>query len=254
MVYPRNGTTPETAASIRQEGRASPKTANGKARVVLFAADPSDCSAGEFALNEFGSVTTVIRASNLGPALPGADCAVAVLPHLERDPDLAQLGRLCSQSRSVPVVLATRRDAENVRLTARLVLEKIVWITELQTELAPAVRAAQKRRYFQLLAGIVAGQGEFTPLLRQALVLACESRRPFLQVSELAKAVGSDRRTLWDHWHAVPVTGARPHLKDFLGWILMLKVLDLRAAGRSWPRIADRLGSTEPTLRRVVCA
>ena len=87
--------------------------------------------------------------------------------------------------------------------------------------------------------------------LREALALACEGERPIRTVERLACAVGCDRRTLWNQWKQVVGRDEPLRLQDFLHWVLLLRAMSGKTAGRSWADVADDVGVHPHTLGRL---
>jgi AcrR family transcriptional regulator len=79
--------------------------------------------------------------------------------------------------------------------------------------------------------------------------MLCEP--PFRSVSELAEALGCNRRTLWRHWRLAIGAGVILRLEDVLDWILLLHAAGHKSLGRSWSQVASELQVHPHTLARA---
>lgn len=78
---------------------------------------------------------------------------------------------LCSGHRLAfhPVVLVTRKESENLRLLAGSGFDRVVWFSEVEQSLGPAIRPARGSSYMFRLGDSIGGAGEIPPRLRSAL-------------------------------------------------------------------------------------
>ena len=179
----------------------------------------------------------------------GAACSVVAIPRLGADPDAPRLGGLRARFPLHPVVLATRGEIDNARGLAGLPVDDVVWLGEVDRELAPTVGRtcllAEARMFAAALRAAALPAG-----LRAALVRVASAEHPVRTVAALAQASGCDRRTLWNQWRQ---TAAHPELRlqDFLHWILLLRAAGAKTPGRSWAAVADDLGVHPHTLARL---
>src|SRR5919198_5622398 len=61
------------------------------------------------------------------PAALTSECAIAVVPWLSTEDAVSQIAALRFRSPLLPLVVVTAKDADNVRLLSRFVVEEIVW-------------------------------------------------------------------------------------------------------------------------------
>lgn len=183
-------------------------------------------------------------------ALPTAACSVIWMDWLDDVLALRRLADLKARRPLQPVVLVTRRDADNVRHLAGIQLDGIVWPEEVRDVLWPTVGMACARAPLRRLAAAFESAGHLPRPFRQLLACACrdESRR---SVADLACALGCDRRTLWRHWHEAGQAVAALRLEDFLHWLLLLDAAGRKVPSRGWSAIAAELDVHEHTLARL---
>lgn len=158
------------------------------------------------------------------------------------------MGRLaCFRSRFPlqPLVLVTRRDAANLRLARRVVLDEVVWVKRLEHRLPKAIERAVANTFFRGQARRFREVKGLPGDLRRALVLACRCEQPVRSVGELAEAVGCNRRTMWRQWRQVSSEG---HLKDLLSWFQLLQGVGATANGNSAGAVARELGLNEKSI------
>lgn len=179
---------------------------------------------------------------------PEASCAVVCVEHLGTDNAVARLCRLKERHPTFRVILVTRWTLDNARCLKNLALEEIVWLRELDRELARAVRTACGRAGVRSLADELGSARRLPPRLRGGLVLGCRSEPPIRTVNALAIAAGCDRRTLWREWHGAP---GDLRLEDVLHWLLLLRAGTLKDEDCSWADVAERLGVHAHTLGRM---
>jgi len=185
-------------------------------------------------------------------ALPVVTCVVVVLGWVRGgDQDQRQLDSLKERYPLRPVVLVMSKDADNVRAVRSTAVEEVVWMSEIESGLWPAVRRARANVSRQRLAGAVDRALLQDPPLQRALLYACGAERPVKSIGQLAAACGCDRRTLWRHWRDVVAAKVSLRLEDVLDWLLLLHALGRKTPTRSWSRVAAELQIHPHTLGRI---
>lgn len=180
-----------------------------------------------------------------------AACGVVIIPWLRRSPSFGKLAALKLGRPLFPIVLVTRKDADNLRELRSVVVEEVVWLSVLGTELWPAVRLAIARGSLQRLADLIRRADRLPTTLRAGLVHACCAPRPIQSVGELAEIVHQDRSTLWCHWRQSVGTLSTLRLKDVVDWITLLRAAAHIAVGRSVSEAAHAIGVHEDTISRI---
>jgi hypothetical protein len=185
-------------------------------------------------------------------SLPGSTCAIVVLGWLRKG-DLGErrLGGLKERYPLHPVVLVTSKDADNARALRSAGVEEVVWLSEIETGLWPAVRRARSSGFLQHLLRVVDRTLLSDPPLQRALRYACRAERPIRSIGHLAAASGCDRRTLWRHWHDAVAARVPLRLEDVLDWLLLLHAVGRKTPGRSWSGVAAELQIHPHTLGRI---
>jgi hypothetical protein len=201
-----------------------------------------------------GPRATMVRISawdSFERALVGAVCGIAVIEWLHADVGLRRLQLLRDRLPGKPIVLVTSRDADNARVLFGTGFQEVVWLSEIESRLWPAVQRACAAAVFQRAAQTLARALPSNPLLASALACACCAEPPFRSVSELAAALGCNRRTLWRHWRLGVGAGVMLRLEDVLDWLLLLHAVGHKSPGRSWSRVASELQVHPHTLARA---
>jgi hypothetical protein len=177
---------------------------------------------------------------------------VVVLEWVRRgDPDQRRLDSLKERDRLRPIVLVTSKDADNVRALRSTAVEEVVWLSEIEAGLAPAVSRARASVSRQRFAGVVDRALLKDPPLQKALRYACGAERPIRSIGQLAAACGCDRRTLWRHWRDVVAARVPLRLEDVLDWLLLLHGVGRKTPARSWSNVAAELQIHPHTLGRI---
>jgi hypothetical protein len=201
-----------------------------------------------------GGRTAVVRTAGwdgFERALAGAACGVAVVEWLHADVGFRRLQLLRERLPGKPLVLVTSRDADNARVLFGTGLQEVVWLSEIETRLWPAVQRASATAVFQRAAQTLARALPANPLLASALAYACSAEPPFRSVSELATALGCNRRTLWRHWRLGVGAAVMLRLEDVLDWVLLIHAVGHKSPGRSWSQVASELQVHPHTLARA---
>jgi hypothetical protein len=178
-------------------------------------------------------------------------CAVVVIDALQGSTVFQQLIAFKTRVPSYPLVLVTTKDAENARHLKRVVLEEVLWTCEAPQQVCAVVTGLRGKSHLAGVARELESADHVGRHLRTALVHACTSASPVRSIAVLATAVGRNRCTLAREWRRV--VGVRPavRLEDFLDWVLLLRALEIRAAGRKWSAVATGLDVHPHTLSRI---
>lgn len=188
---------------------------------------------------------------DLEGAHPGTTCAVVVLSWLNDDMGERRLRSLKERYPLRPIVLVTSKDADNARAIRSAGVEEVVWLSEIESGLWPAVRNAKSSGFLQHLMRVVDRALLHYPPLHRAIKYACRPERPVRSLGQLAAASGCDRRTLWRHWHDAVAAQAELRLEDVLDWLLLLYAVGRKEPTRSWSSVAAELQIHPHTLGRM---
>jgi hypothetical protein len=197
------------------------------------------------------SVVATDEAGAFEELLADAVCGVVVVEWLPAVAGLRKWRLITGRRSWTPVVLVTVRDAENARAVCGARVAEIVWLTEIETALWPAVQRAGADLLLRRLVEAVALRLPVHEPIVDALACAFAASPPFRSVAELAAALGCNRRTLWRQWQAVARPGVGLRLEDVLDWVLLLHAVGLRTARGSWAAVAAQLGVHPHTLVRT---
>lgn len=184
-------------------------------------------------------------------AAPGSTCTVVVLGWLNDDMGERRLRSLKDRYPMRPIVLVTSKDADNARSIRSSGVEEVVWLSEIESGLWPAVRSAKSSGFLQHLMRVVDGALLQFPPLHRAIRNACTAERPLRSLAQLAAASGCDRRTLWRHWNGAVAARASLRLEDVLDWLLLLYAVGRKEPTRSWSSVAVELQIHPHTLGRI---
>ena len=181
-------------------------------------------------------------------ALATASCGIVSVEWLSDGEHLRRLTDLRHDLPDTPVVLVTRKDADNARLLKGLILEEVVWTHEASGGLASAVARAETHSTLREVCTKLGTQGRLSPRMRKIVLYLCERGHDVRSVASLARALHCDRRTLWYAWHQAMPGG--PRLEDFIHWLLLLNASALRASLKNWSAVAGELRVDKRTLSR----
>lgn len=182
---------------------------------------------------------------------PGAEVSLVAVERLAGSALYPQLREFTRRLPAYPLVLITARDAENARVLRQIAVEEVVWLPEMERELLPAIRRASAQRPLLRLAGEAEGAEHLPLLLRRAVALACRQNPPFRSITDLAGALGRDRRTLSTAWRQALGADSRARLEDLVDWILLLRAAARWAVGWKTSAVAQELSVHEQTLSRI---
>lgn len=178
-------------------------------------------------------------------------CAVVMVDWLAGNPAVERLQALRMQYPHKPVVLVTRKDADNVRLLRRVQIEEVVWTEEIEHTLAATIDSTQHAARFTEIVAAIESAEHLPKRLRHALVHVFRSPTAALTVAELGAAVGCDRRTLWRLWTNSVGADSDLRLQDVVDWNLLLHAAVIRQQTTSWVGVAGRLSVHDHTLART---
>lgn len=181
----------------------------------------------------------------------GCACGVVIVDWLAANLAVERLEALRVQYPHKPVVLVTRKDADNVRLSHRVRIDELVWTEELEESLPDALERMLKTHSFKEIVGAFEVAEGLPRRLREALAHLFRSPQPIVTIAGLGSAVGCDRRTLWRLWSGTVSGEKAPRLQDVIDWNLLLRAIFFRAQATSWVGIAEQLGVHEHTLSRM---
>jgi hypothetical protein len=182
---------------------------------------------------------------------PGTTCAVVALGWLRDDLGERRLRSLKERYPTRPIVLVTTKDADNARALRSAEVEEVVWLSEIESDLWPAVRRARASGFLQPILRILDQALLRYPPLRRAIDYACRAEIPVRSIGQLAAAAGCNRRTLWRHWHDAVGPGCPLRLEDVLDWLLLLHAVGRKEPTRSWSSVASDLQIHPHTLGRI---
>ncbi|MET0397037.1 MAG: hypothetical protein ABW277_09465 [Longimicrobiaceae bacterium] len=184
-------------------------------------------------------------------AAPAAECSVVAAERLADEPARSRLAAFKLRHPLHPVVLVTRRDADNVRHLTWLRVEEVVWPDEVDARLGTAVTRARTSGLLHRLAAAFEGSPDLAVPLRTALACSCRVVPPVHSVARLAQMAGCDRRTLWRYWRMASHGSRALRLEDILHWLLLLRGVSSKVPGHGWTTVASELGVHEHTLGRL---
>ncbi|MEA2725300.1 MAG: hypothetical protein QOH59_3071 [Gemmatimonadales bacterium] len=186
-------------------------------------------------------------------AHPDTSCAVVVLDWLRDDLGERRLRSLKERYPLQPIVLVTSKDADNARDLRSAGVEEVVWLSEIEVGLWPAVSRAKDSGFLRPIIEAVDRSLFRYPLLRRSIGYACRAVRPVRSIAQLAAVSGCDRRTLWRHWHDAVAPRVALRLEDVLDWLILLHAVGRKEPSRSWSSVAAGLQIHPHTLGRI-CA
>jgi hypothetical protein len=237
------------AASPARVQRRVPAAAEAQ-RVVLYGRSEVAGRAEE-ALRSVYTVERTVDWRAFECALPRSRCGLAVIEWLDHAGEFGQLRLLKERAAHHPLILITRREPESLRLLKDIVLDDVIWPSELSQLLLGAVQRACGQNLFRHIADEIQGMSALHPRVRAALVHACAAGIPFTSVEALAAAVRCDRRTLWRAWASSPAARPATRLEDLVGWILLIRAVSMKSSGRGWSAIASEFKVSQRRLLRL---
>ncbi len=180
-------------------------------------------------------------------AVPGADCAVAVIELLDESPGAVELTALRAAHPWTHLVLVTRMDGENA-LVAPSVADSIVWIRHTHAVLANAVRTARGRLRSRV-AHFIREDLVCSMPTKVALLEAANADPPIRTVAEWASHLATTVRTL-ERWVARDLhSGMTP--KFLLDSMVLLWARDRFPAVSSWIVLGNHAEADAQMLKGV---
>jgi hypothetical protein len=219
--------------------------------IALYSADARYVARIEAALDAAARVVATDRWERFERVIPAAACSIAVVEWLQTSPVFSRLTSLKTRLRLRPIVLVTSKDADNARALKDVSVEEVVWLSEVRESLWSAVRRANGHGLLHQVGQAVQRADHLPAVLRDSLAYACHTDRPLHSVTELARTIGRDRRTLWRHWRTA--FGSHPplRLEDVIDWLLLLHAAARKVSERSWAAVAAELKVHQHTLSRT---
>lgn len=186
----------------------------------------------------------------LGECAVNADCAIVVIENLAIGTDLRNLMLFKTLYAHIPIVLVTAKDFDNAKELRHVMVEEVVWATELHTLPSQIQSALEKRLLFRI--GLMIEQHtDMSFRLRSILGAACRAIPPIRSVAELSRRAACDRATLHRDWRLVVGARSSFHIKDFLGWIILLRARVLCGTAIGWRSTSEQLCVSEKKIYRL---
>jgi len=179
-----------------------------------------------------------------------ATALIVAMPGLPHPVEIRELERIVARHPLVPIVFVIDRDAEFARTLCHIRVAAIVWTHACATELPDAIARSQAQAVFERVARCFEDAERLAPALKEALMLACQSRTPPRSVLELANLSGCHRSTLWEHWHRAFGRQCTIRLEDLLAWLNVLYAVSHHEGGRKWDAVASELRVHPRTIQR----
>lgn len=177
----------------------------------------------------------------------GSCCVIVWIDRLDVSPEHAELSILKRTLPLVPLVLVTEQRWDNAR-HLKVVVDEVVWVSELESELTAAVSRAMSGAWRERVAHAVEKTLHLRPRVRRAIAEAMRVSKPPRTVAELARLGACDRRTLWEQWRDSGAPEAPHRLVD---WLLLLGASERKRPGCKWERVADDLSISAATITRL---
>ena len=187
----------------------------------------------------------------LEAVIPSTTCSVVVLGWLRGTADEARLRDLRFRHPRHPLIVVTSKNADNALALRWVAVEDVVWLSELERALWPAVRRGHAQALMHDMAATVGHAMPADPVIGRAIAYACRASPPFRSIAQLATALACDRRTLWRHWRVALSDGSAFRLEDVLDWLLLLHAVGRKLPERSWAHVAGELQVHPHTLGRI---
>jgi hypothetical protein len=187
----------------------------------------------------------------LEAVIPSTTCTVVVLGWLRGTADEARLRDIRFRHPRHPIILVTSKSADNALALRWLAVEDVVWLSELERALWPAVQRGHAQALMHDMAAAVSRTLPADHLISRAIAYACRASPPLRSIAQLAAVLACDRRTLWRHWRLALAAGSTFRLEDVLDWMLLLHAVGLKLPERSWAHVAGELHVHPHTLGRI---
>jgi hypothetical protein len=175
---------------------------------------------------------------------------VLLIDQLESDETFRRFAAASRDGPARPTILVTARDPDNVRRTASVRVDEIIWTEDAPRELADAIERVVGSDLMSEVAAAIGRAPGLPPRLRGALLFACHAEHAPRTVASLAALVGCNRTTLSRQWRAAHAShGMR--LQDCLDWLLLVRAAQARLTGLKWEAAAERIGVHLRSLARM---
>jgi hypothetical protein len=221
----------------------------GENIVAVYCAE-SDLPTSTFTDTDFSHFVRCSAWQEFERASRDASCGITVLPDLEKNPHTSQLVELKRKRPTQPIVLVTRPDFANVIHVRYLPVEEVLPLGCPASLLASTVgKVIGGTAYRQIEWRI--RNASMPEQLRRALLHLWNATPCVVSVDKLALRIGCGRSTLYETWTST--FGGHPprSVKEVIGWIVLVRMVQLRDAGYSWKRVERTLGIGASTLDRT---
>jgi hypothetical protein len=217
----------------------------------VFADEPPYAARAAAAVAAHETAVRVDSWDQLEEMLPSTTCTVVVLGWLRGTAGEARLRDFRCRHPLHPLILVTSKNADNALAIRWVAVEEVVWLSEVEHALWPAVSRGRAQVLLQEVAAAMDRSLPADHLLGRAIVYACRAKPPLRSIGQLASALACDRRTLWRHWRVALGDGSPLRLEDMLDWFLLLHAVGRKMPGQSWAYLATELQVHPHTLGRI---
>ncbi len=196
-----------------------------------------------------GAVAVVGDWHQLKQRIPAASCLIAHVQPLD-SVLVGNLAQLKAAFPHLPLVAVIERVPEAAAILRGIVVEELLWSEQLQ-QLDSAIIMARSKGFLQRVAAAIRANRQLTDITRQFIIRALASARPIRTVKRAAHALDVDIKTVHNHWAA---SGVRSQLtpKDFLDWIVLVRVAVLRDAAYTWSDVTSTTRVDQRAFYRIV--
>lgn len=222
----------------REDGQPGPRSGFGRTQII---------DGIRTALGTDGAEARVVwtyEADEAREKASEADCLVLVLPAVE-DPERRFLGELPEW---VPKVLVTEEPGGAALKLRRLIIEEIVPLDEVESELDGAIGRAQASGLLGQAGALVENLEGLSPGLRDWILTVLRTFPPPSTVEAGARLTGCTRSTVRRHWKQ-EIGRSSPCV--FNRWVFLLRAMVLKQPAVSWPEVAEKLARSKRTLERA---
>jgi hypothetical protein len=171
-------------------------------------------------------------------------------PHLTDEGVVAALKHIAVHCASSRLVLVTSGDTQNLRALKDIVVDDVIYLTEISARAGPALAFAGRASMLHRLAARIECLRELDADVRRLLVAALSADPPFKLVSEAARAAFLSQATAARRWRST--FGGTPvlSLRRCLAVIRVLWLVGRARGHRGFTRHAIRAGVHVRTLER----
>ncbi len=193
----------------------------------------------------------LVSVRHLSPdALPMAPlrCIVVFADHTACESLMDQLRQFRMSSPTDGLLFVAECHPQVAIGLRNIVVDEVVWLHRLKSDLLPAIARATDRVGLRRLARDLETSTNLPASLRQSLAGACVRFQPIRSVQELAAIGTCHRRTLTRQWRrAFP----NHRLKDFVDWLLLIAAVRAHGTFHRWMPAARAVHINQDTLRRI---